>query len=327
MSIIERIQDFSSLPKQIRLQRETYREYCQSIQAPSRPTSNPLLLDTPTFYEHGENTPLMSVIAVWEHLSDTSLHECQTTAGKQAISILYALINDYDDFIDSPATRSQRLSTTELHRHWRIGRASENRPPFRVMVHDLLWTFDQMGLSDKEKYYLLKKIVFLKNVAIEETVRWEYNDQAFSLHSAKIVRESTCRPFGELTAAVLNGKNCLTEKGVEIEKTMGTWFIAAQVLDDLLDVKEDMRQHNLSFVTGILHDHPEEFLNISNIIEQTSKRIPVLKIKSSARNTYQTVEQVFHEYLNQLPNNKKGQFLIATLRNTFYVLLPIKTML
>jgi hypothetical protein len=326
MSIIERIQDLSSLPRQIRFQKEAYKAYRQTVQIPSRTTSDPILLDMPTFYEHRENTPLMSVIAVWQHLSGTSWSEWQATAGKQAISVLYALINDYDDFIDSPAARNQRLSSTEIQHGWRLGKASENRLPFREMVHDLLWTFDQMGLSVKEKQYMVKKLAFLKKVALEETVRWEYGNEAFSLQSAKIVRERTCRPFGELTAAVLNGKNCLTERGIETERTMGTWFIAAQVLEDLLDVEEDIRQHNLSFVTGALHDYPEELTNISNIVTRKSGRIPILQIKSMAPDTYHVVEKAFHEYLKQLPHDGKNQFLVATLRNTFYVLLPIKTM-
>lgn len=325
MRIIERIQDLSSLPTQIRLQHEAYRAYSRSLQIPERPTGDPILQGAPMFYEHSENTPLMSVIAIWQYISDTPWQEWQVTGGKQAISVLYALINDYDDFLDSPVSRRQQLSAIEIQRGWRLGRADDDRPPFREMVHDLLWTFNHMGLSDQEKHYMLKKLAFLKRTALEETVRWEYGDRVFSLQSAKIVRERSCRPFGELTAAVLNGKSCLTTRGFEIEETMGTWFVAAQVLEDLLDVTEDIRQHNLSFVTGALYDNPEELAKIERRSRKLQKQLSVFEIKSLAPKSYSLIEKTFHEYLQHLPFDKRGVFLRATLRNTFYVLLPIKT--
>lgn len=326
MSIYERLHDFTTFPLQMKLQREANRAYRKSTPIPLRFTQDPILQNNPMFYEHGEQTPLANVIAVWKYLSDMSWEKWQETSSKQAISVLYALINDYDDYIDSSEVRLQQPSRRDIEHTWRFGRANEQRPLFREMVGDLLWYFDYMKLSAQERRYILRKLVSLKKIALDETLGREFADNIFSLESAKIVRERTCRPFGELTAAVLSGKNCLTETGQKAERIMGTWFITAQVLEDLLDVGEDITQHNLSFVTGVLQDNPEELTIIEARVQKSQKRLSFSEIKSLAPKSYSSVEKTFHEYLKKLPDNKKGRFLQATLRNALYVLLPIRTL-
>jgi hypothetical protein len=326
MNILERATSIFYLPQQLKLQQEAYQAYQASRELSSRETSDSILLARPDFYEHKKNTPIMMTIGIWQHLSEAPWEVWQQSGGKQAISVLFALVNDYDDFVDRIENRTCYSTEQEIRNAWRTEKAGEDRPLFKEMVADLIWSIDQMDISAKERFYILRKIISFRKVFLEETFHYEYESQDFSLEKACLLRENTCRPYGEASAAVLNGRECLTEKGLSVERTIGNWFVAIQVVEDLLDINEDIEMGNLSFFTGALKDHPEEERQVFHLLK-THPQPNRKDFQRCAPESFQDVEKVFHHYLDWFVSDEKDRFLRAYLSNAFYILYPLKDML
>lgn len=323
METKERLLNARLLPHMFKIQKEAYGVYRTVQNFPQTLTSDSTFLTNPQFYEHKAYTPVITAIGIWQYLAETPWTVWKDSGSKQPVSVLFALINDYDDFLDEISIRTQHLTKQEVRRAWRLGRFRSDRPSFREMVSDFVHHLDQMNLPFRERNYILRKVVKFRNDFLNETFQYEYGNQDFSLDSARNLRENTCRPYGEVVGAVLNGRDCLTDIGLYVEKTLGNWFIAIQVAEDLIDIKEDLVSGNLSFFTGALRDHPEEESKILGLIRDGSK-LHIRHFKRYAPHSYQDVEKTFHSYLDWFSTNKKTRLLRAYLSNAFYILAPIK---
>ncbi|MBU2099742.1 hypothetical protein KKG83_03440 [Candidatus Micrarchaeota archaeon] len=215
-----------------------------------------------------------------------------------------------DDILDQVNTVG---SVTEIPKWKRDDKA-------RAHISDFVHRVKEMPLTTAEKKQVFRIAGEFRREANKSLIKFKKNSNPTKKDVISL-KEKTTGSSGKALVSLLNVCERIPRKqAIELEEAFSNIFMAAQVADDILDLREDQRARTPNLALEFLKDNP---LELKSAMKKS--KMNMLWFKRNCKISYAQLIRLCNSYISKVPQTTVGFQTLATLPKLFLKLLFLPT--
>ncbi|HZJ18599.1 MAG TPA: hypothetical protein VFD45_03220 [Patescibacteria group bacterium] len=269
---------------------------------------------------------MIGALSLYSYFGNIPYSELEKGDNMDSFYLFWFLGAAQDDLIDSFSSTDSRGSVG------RVGRTKEimfnsDGGFLQGALNVLRKKIEKSEMGKEEQEYLLDKVESWNEfVSTQEDDVRERDLTDYTFAFSKEYRETQNKHASKTLIALLNWDQCLDPSMQKLESSIPPFSFLTQIIDDIIDVREDLVAKRPSYAVGALVDHSEELRLFQEGLKTYKKdgKMHHFSFKKVAPNAYSQIHDAFMKYKDDLQreNGDKSEGLIFTI-NSLYRFVPL----
>ena len=188
----------------------------------------------------------------------------------------------------------------------------------RKMISRFVGQVKKLPLTKQERNAIIRLVADFRKNAIAALVKFEKNPNP-TKQDILMVKENTTGSMAVVGISVLNICERIPKKEArELEEAFSNLFMAAQIADDIFDLRIDRQNRVPNLALVVLKEHPQE---LNKALKR--QKITMLWFRRSCPASYKELMHLCEGYISKIPKTTIGLQILATIPRIFWKIIAL----